>query len=491
LAGFRLVLIALGWALAGSACGSDPLSPVSHDGGDAGAGDGEVDAGPPRPDAAICTSTRRLEYHIPTSAPTFIGGWDGLGAQLNQNVYAPISAAVGVTSDNVGAMEDKLVALGPQVVRIFFDSRAFGDTDLMASFVRTVQLAERSGTATNITYWHGPYPDPTGQMMQFSNVLADLVTTRSLSTVRYVTIQNEVNSTTITQSTYEQLYRLLDGDLRTAGIRDRIQLMGGDLLGQTSPLGQSEASWFNYMATHMADVLDAYSIHVYWNYWDTAHMTTRLNDVKTVVGGLPESGRKPVYVMEFGVRGMPKSGVLDPGVYSNGTPIEQTNINGGQHLWATLLAANLGYQGLSKWDAYVAKYDSGSQDYATIGPPGSGWPLRPVYYAMRLLTSTVVPGSRVVRVQGSTAGKTVSAFLGPVGQWTVVLLNHSGSSQSFTLSGLPPTTPLYVTAWNGGGGGKLAAHEKVTTGEDCTTKLTLPDDSAFAVSTDPPSPAPH
>ena len=42
----------------------------------------------------------------------------------------------------------------------------------------------------------------------------------------------------------------------------------------------TSAIWFQYMAHNMNDILDAYSVHIYWNYWDTPRMEFRLRDVR-------------------------------------------------------------------------------------------------------------------------------------------------------------------------------------------------------------------
>jgi len=84
----------------------------------------------------------------------------GYGAQLNQNVYAPISREIGVTDQNLPDMEAKVVGLQPQLVRIFFNRNAYGDADLMQSFVRTVELAQRAGSIVNVTYAGGGESDP-------------------------------------------------------------------------------------------------------------------------------------------------------------------------------------------------------------------------------------------------------------------------------------------------------------------------------------------
>jgi hypothetical protein len=40
----------------------------------------------------------------------------------------------------------------------------------------------------------------------------------------------------------------------------------------------------------MSDLLDAYSIHVFWDYWDTQKLVDRLTEVRAIVDALPESG---------------------------------------------------------------------------------------------------------------------------------------------------------------------------------------------------------
>src|SRR5262249_43973642 len=54
----------------------------------------------------------------------------------------------------------------------------------------------------------------------------------------------------------------------------------------------------------------------------------------------------------------PELGIFQPhGPNLQGPRVVDLNINGFQHAWFNLLAANLGYRGLSKWDAFFGKYD--------------------------------------------------------------------------------------------------------------------------------------
>ena len=418
----------------------------------------------------------------------------GYGAQLNQNVYAAISRQVGVTEQNVADMEARLVALQPGFVRIFFNGNAYADPDLMQSFVRTVQLAQRAGATINVTWAGGGESTPATTMARFAGVLVDLVKNRGAANLRWVTVENEPNRTRITMAQYEALYRALDRELVAAGVRDRIRFMGGDLVEAPSPLGQTQTEWFTYLGTHMADVLDAYSVHIFWDYWDTGKLARRLTQVRQIVDSLPAGARRPLYATEYSPRGnRTLNGVSypEPGVFADGTPFAQTTINAFQHAWFDVLAARLGYAGTSKWDGYFGKYDRGTQDYSLIGPPQQGWPLRPVYNVIRLFTSTTRPGWKVVSVLGSSGTKLVAGYTGARGQTTVVGLDTAGGTlatpsatvDSYGIGGLPADTDFQLFVWNADGSGLVAPATVVRTDAAGVLQVAAPLQSVFAATT--------
>ena len=288
-----------------------------------------------------------------TSSRGLVGGFVGYGGQLNQHVYANISGPPSGLPD----LEAKVLALQPQFVRVFFNTSEWQFPDRMLSFVRTVGLAQRTQAQINIT-WQG-----------------DAVQRAELDAAH---------------SQYEQVYRSLDDELRNRGVRDRVHFMGGDLVGTTSPLGQTQLDWFQYMASHMGDLLDAWSVHVYWNFWDSGKIDRRLRaEVRTIFSTIPAPERRPLYVTEFGVRGVATfegETNFSPGLWPNGTAIEQTTTAAFQEAWFMIRAAQLGFAATAKWDVYAAKYDAGTQDYSAIGLGAAGWPLRPVYRVLQLLT---------------------------------------------------------------------------------------------------------
>jgi len=421
-----------------------------------------------------------------------VDGFAGYGAQFNQHVYSGLGRDAGVSDDNVGDMEQKVVALAPQFVRLFFSRTALSNPDRMASFVRTAQLAQRTGATINVTM-QAAGPTPEVDIPAFADVVSGLVLNRGVANLRWATIQNEVNTTRITMDQYDQMYRLLDARLTQNGVRDRVRFMGGDLVEQLSPLGQSQGDWFAFMATRMNDVLDAYSVHAYWNYWGVAKIPQRLRIVRGIVGALPATARKPVYVMEYGVRGKRPAGDAGPGTWEDGTPLESTNVSAFQQAWFAILAAKLGFSAAVKWDAYFARYDNLPQAYTMIGGPQEGWPLRPSYHLTHLLTSTTRPGWRVVGVDGSSGSKLVVAYAGPAGELTVIGLDTAGATtngiattmSSFDVGGFAPHARLSLVRWNTDGTGTVGKPIRLQAKAAGTVHLGVPLQAVFALTTLP------
>jgi hypothetical protein len=427
-------------------------------------------------------------------AHVLVHGFAGYGMQFNQHEYADISVAAGVTNANVPEMEQKVIALQPQFVRLFFDPSEFLMPDRMASFVRTAQLAERAGATIDVTWEGGGESRPLTTMERFADVLADLVQNEGVTGLRWATVENEPNTTRLSRWTYMELYRELDRALRERGLRSQIRLLAGDLVGTRSPTGQTQEDWFRFMAIHMTNWVDAYSIHVYWDYWHPAKLVRRLTEVRQIVNALPPGGRRALYVAEYGIRGIrSKDGTTypQPGIYADGTPFEETTINAFQHAWFDLLAPRLGYYGLSKWDGFFGKYDAGTQDFSLIGPPQEGWPLRPVYYLTRLFTQTVKPGWNVIGLTGAPAQKLVTAYASPSGDLTLIGLDTAGASLNtvsstvvpYSLAGLPPNTTFRLYYWNLDGTGGNTFVGSVRSDALGQLNVTVPLQSVFALTT--------
>jgi len=422
----------------------------------------------------------------------------GYGAHFNHRVYAKITRDVGVTPDNVGDMESKMIALQPQFSRIFVNNADLIDADRKASFVKTVLLAQRAGTTINITWQGGTLDLKTGTIQRLAAVLNDLVQQQGVTNLRWLTLQNEPNGTRVTPQEIEARYRTLDPLI--FGIRGQVRYMGGDLVrngGLPNADQQDQQVWFDYMAAHMADILDAWSIHVFWDFWDTQKLQDRLNEVRAIWDAEPESGRKPLYVTEYGVRGIRTfNGVaqIDPGVWTDGTPITQTNVNAFQHAWFDILAARDGYLGTIKWDSYFGKYDNATQAYFMLGAPQNNvWPVYPVYNDVKLWTMSVKPGWKVVGLDGASGSKLLAGYAGPAGELTVLGLDTSGAqlntlsgeTRSYSIGGLPVLATFHLAVWNEQGDGRNAVDGDVVVDPAGVATITVPLNAVFSLTTMP------
>jgi hypothetical protein len=412
----------------------------------------------------------------------------GYGGQFNHHVYSALSRAAGVTDANVVDMENKMRALHPEFSRIFFTPQAFTDPDKMQSFVRTVQFAQSTGTDINITWQGGTF-----QPQNFANVLLDLVRNKGITHLKWVTLQNEPNRTRMTMDAYEKQYRDLDPLIQS--IRGQVKYMGGDLTRGPDTGAPNQAAWFQYLGAHMSDILDAYSIHVFWDYWDTQKIVDRLTEVRKIVDALPQKARKPIYVTEYGVRGQRTfngAPTVDPGVWDDGTAITQTNVSAFQHAWFDVLAADLGYMGTSKWDSYYGKYDNGTQAYYLIGAPQNGWPLYPMYNLLQLFTTTVKRGWQVVATDSVPGtSRLLASYAGKKKQLTVIGLDTAGAqlntgtttTSSYSVAGFPPSKPVNLLVWNANADGLVAPKQTVMADANGLVNVTVSQQSVFVLTT--------
>jgi len=462
----------------------------------------------------------------------------GYGAQFGMHVYAPITPwPPGLTHDDADA---KVKALEPQLVRIFYndnwDANANGKfPDYQTnynSFVQVVQLAQDAGATIDITFQSlgNVLTGPTGPpMAKFADVIQDLVVNHGLTNVRWADVGNEPNSGSVTWDRYQALYRSFDAELRARGLRDQIKLMGGGLVengGNGAP--RDHYQWMKLIAQNMGDIVDGYAEHVYWFYYDPGRLEYRLRDTWHLTNEvLPPEQRKPVYMMEFGIRGLTacdgKPTVATLPIYYAVDPtcpeIWRLNIAGFQQLWFNIDSAQLSVAGASKWDAYWSRYDNssaGNQLYWMIGPPTEGSPLTPTYNAMWLLFHTTAPGWQILGVDPwdssdwgvpayeTSGGDTttdqpeqeLAAYYGPAGELTVVGLDTHGKSLNvastdppspYSIGGLPPSTTFTLAEWNATGDGTDSIAGPVTTNAAGVARFAVPLQAAFALTTVPVS----
>jgi hypothetical protein len=383
----------------------------------------------------------------------------GFGVQANPYLYCTPNSD-DVNDENVKDFEAKVLALRPQHVRIFFRQQWFdgeadaisqGDARITDSFIRACMLAQRAGATINLTYWDGPWPNPEEQMTAFVKTLDELVNEHQLTAIRFVTVQNEVNGTKLPMETYNSIYHSLDSELRKRQLRDRIQIISGDLVQN------NQHDWFQNLGEHLAKVSDGYSIHVYWDYWGSAKLVRRISEVSNIVQSLPREQQRPLFVTEFGVRGRRPNQSVPPGDHEDGTPIAMKPLQAAQLAWLQMEAMNRGYVATVIWTLEDAWYDR-FMSFGIIGAAKDEFPLKPGYYMLQLFTHTIEPGWHAVKIDGKAQGCIVSAARGPAGDITVLALNKSNVPRQITIAGLSDNTYSAVT-WNQEGDGRICRAE--------------------------------
>jgi hypothetical protein len=483
----------------------------------------------------------------------------GYGAQFNNHLYAPITQPF-ITSTGYADVEQKVKALEPHLVRIFYNDNWEENYDRTHpewaenydSFVRVVELAKEAGATVDISYQNlanisrddARKRTPDEAMKKFAAVLEDLVKNHGLTNVRWSTIGNEPNApcarpvaqggcpdpSQITLEEYEALYRALNRELVDRGLRTQISLMAGGFIESAGVRRQNV--WLPWVAQHFGDVVDAYAVHVYWQYNDTGRLEYRLRDTYNLTKLLPADQQKPVFMMEFGIRGRNTCGTKPAFNFlyygdADCTEIWRTNIAAFQQFWFAIDSAQLGVAGASKWDAYWAVYDRNSvnqQLYWMTGPPSEGYTLTPTYHAMSLLYHVTQPGWRIVQVgpwddddwnvPSDEAGnprwdvvggnsssdqpeQELVAYAGPDGQLTVLGIDTKGRSlndvsadpqSSYSIGGLKPNTNYNLALWNATGDGTdSVAVDPVTTSAAGVARFEVPLQAAFALTTVPVS----
>lgn len=449
-----------------------------------------------------------------------------VGAQFNQNLFArELVTARGrtipgtrVPEESLDDLEQRLAGLKPQLVRIFFSPQQDkGPPSTHDSFVKTVQLAQAAGATINITVQSvlGYVTDPEAGMEAFAAVLDELVHSHGLTNVRWVTLQNEPNtpgSTRINPPVLNQMYRCLNTAL--GDLRSEIRFMAGDLIQGDNPNKEhpdpdqplpasfnaldsdwsgytNQGYWVTWMEQNMADIVDAYSIHIYWDAVNDMppHPLKFESRLKTISGA-----SKPFYVTEFGVRGIHPVGTEGPGELPDGTPVERSNQAAFQHAWFQIAAANLGCAGTAKWDCYYATYDATPQSYYAIGAPvGDKWDCYPMYHLLWLFTNSTEPGWQAGRPPVvEPAWAAVAEFRGHPAGLTIVGLDtrwatkneKSNQQSSYTVpTSLPKGSGLNFLVWNKDGDGVIAREAPVTVDERSAVTIRVPQHAVFALTT--------
>jgi hypothetical protein len=386
----------------------------------------------------------------------------GFGAEMNPYLYASPNWGK-VTEENVKDLEQKVVDLKPQFVRVFFDPgwlrngpdgiNKQGEPRMRESLLRTLRLAARAGANISLTTWYGHPSEPERTAKETVDGLVELMDKEKINAIKSINMMNEPDMTwpneeNWTIDEYNRLYRALDKELKHAGLRESLQIISGDMVEDFQP------AWQANIAKNLADISDAISIHAYWRYDDTDFMLKRLDETKRMAATQPSIKDKPFYITEFGSQGIRrKEGPGDePWWDREGHPMAETTTQALQIGWFMIEALNRGFAGTIQWDMYDVAYDK-QMHYGVIGEP-KDWPLKPAYFVLEMFTHSSQPGWRAVKSTSENPETVACAIAGKDDGRTLYLLNRADKEASVNISGFKGGWPLVAYTWNADGKGK-------------------------------------
>lgn len=403
----------------------------------------------------------------------------GFGTQYNNNLYTTRTyESDGVTEENVKELEKKVIELGSQYVRIFFDRKCWKEAssynpEYWPSFLRVLDLAQRTGSIVNITYWHTSMVE---DMPRFAQVIKELIVDKGYTCIQQITIQNEVNGTNnFPQYYYRDVYATFDNSLRELGIRDRVKIIGGDLVLN------NQKSWFAYMANNMSHLLDGYSCHIYWFIREFQKPIDRLTGVVGELSLMTGNAVKSCYITEYGVESA-KDAEFYPG---SSVRTNTTNESAFRHVTFHINALNNGFAGLVKWDCYKAKYDNGNQYFSVIGSGTDGYPLYPSYWMTWAFTHSCKPGWKVLSNTSavSSSHKLCAAMSDGVSNYTIYAQTTATVQTPFVISGIPANKKFRVLAWNDDLMGGLTELESVISDAEGILRFNVKPDGFVTLTT--------
>ena len=434
----------------------------------------------------------------------------GFGGQFNTNLFTRAGQSADLTPAQLNELRATIENLRPGHSRIFVRKSvrppAPGKPEApeFRALMRTIELAQQAHANVNLTWWQGPYASvpklqalswPTGSnggskwpkellggpgaltgpkalMEQFADII-QRAHAAGHRCVTHVTIQNEVNQNGVdiaqqgnqklSMRFYELLYRHLDSALKarpdpnkpTRPLRACVQLVGGDLVNAGN---SKQRDWIDYMARNMADVLNGYSIHVYWQPSEfPAKPLTRLRELNDTLDDLQI--QKPMYVTEYGVKINGAS--PEPGQVAQG-PIEQLVDTAFQHAWFNAVAPQHGCVGLVKWLLYRTDKKDVFGHWGMIDAPGASFTRFPTYVVTWLFTHFTEPGWKAAGLGLADSGRLVASRFAPADgrNESVVVLNALPRARQVRVEGLKHES-YFAAVWNRDGKGSLKGLSRV------------------------------
>ena len=331
------------------------------------------------------------------------------------------------------------------------------DTPQMKSLFRYLDFCQASGIDVILTDWgwaargkdlagHNLYAKPSD--MRYARGMAaylkELVVARKYTCIRYFVVGNEPDYELMKDhgtAEYVKMYANVDAELREAGIRDKVQLMGPDMTGIED--ARKEA------IDRIKGVVDAYDFHRYASAWETSNvglrspadsLWTHLDKWRGEVDRRdPHGSAKWLMVTEMGMGGgetfsHPRNDTFEYAMHmaDYGTTLLTCRIQAGI---AWTLHDEYYFD-----TAYGKEFDKWLMQLGMWKYHDKNWELRPWAQSFGLLIKHAPRGSVQAAVNAAPPRTPAlsplrcAAVKRPDGGWSVFLVNRTDKDELFTLT---------------------------------------------------------
>ncbi|MBI1320721.1 MAG: hypothetical protein GC168_17490 [Candidatus Hydrogenedens sp.] len=336
----------------------------------------------------------------------------GFGFEDDGWFYDAVNAGHGVDAADAALREERIAALAPDWVRMFFwykdwnpsmDGETFDwDNDAMQSKYRALEVYQRLGARVLLCGVEWSIPEPfgaPGKLARAWGALAEhLIRDKGFTCVQQWTLTNEPNLSYVrhggTWETYVETHLQTKAEFERRGLD--IAIVGSDDTNGGLP-------WFEQCLEddRYFDASDLLASHLYLR--EDARDIAPLFFAERLE---PLAGRKPFVVAEFGfhdgrAQGPMINPVMEEDAYATWTMRFVTE------------GLNAGVSGFSIWCLHEVFYPFDARmGYGLWNFKNRDWSLRPVYHAWKSLLDHTKPGDPVFPARSSHPGRVEGVRVG-------------------------------------------------------------------------------
>lgn len=329
-----------------------------------------------------------------------LGRIEGFGAEVDPWLFNQENRSKGVGEEDIKLVSSRIKDMGLSLARVFIWWKAWNpsgdlktfewDSDEMVSLYKTLTMLQERGASVIVcgTEWQQkPYDHPKEAARAMATLMEHLLIAKRFSCIKYWTLSNEPYNhwyrNHYSFASYVKIHRDVVSHFIRLGIRGRIRIVGAD--------EGSNLTWFQNVARELHDIVDAYSIHIYFRKEEVGYLAGIVQERRSALLRLdPQAQAKPLLITELGV--------IDQHTTDHRNKYMQTFDCALRVAWLATDALNLGINGCSVWTLSKIYYPGFSfMDYGLWEYKDTGWKIRPVFHTFSLFTRFCPPGAQILK----------------------------------------------------------------------------------------------